>query len=154
MISTETKKEFFGKLRAWPKIYWEKLVGLIKAEYPEIKIIDVSMKSYHIKNVIQMGDLSFREIGILISYAQCYVGTDSGVSHLAAITQNKSIIIWSGVITPKLLSYHDTQEIVLAKPAPSCNNCGNLGWCNNDNICMKAIKPSAVYTKVKKTLSI
>lgn len=130
VINTDSKSDYYGNIRKWPKNNWLKFINLIKIKYPELKIVELNInKSVGDSSVIRIGKLlTFKECGLLIKRSQLFIGTDGGLTHLSAAVRKKGIVIWSSLIKAEIVGYPFFHTILNNKT--ECSNYGHLGWCN------------------------
>lgn len=83
----------------------QKLVDTIKKEYPDLEIIQVGLRTEPLlKNVLNMVNLSARQVFPLMKYCKTFVVIDSFLGHLSAAFDKKGIVLWGGT-DPKKLGY-------------------------------------------------
>ena len=154
VIEPGTNIDWFGDLRAWPFERWQSLVSYIEEKYPKIAIVQVGLSTTPLINgLIDLRDkTSFRQATLLIKNSLLFVGTEGGLMHAAAAVKSKSIILWGGVTLPNFAGYPHLHKII-SNPVP-CAPCGQLGWCDNDRICMKSIELEMVQAEVSKVLDL
>lgn len=85
-----------------PPYRWHALFARIRKEYPLYQILLTGTPSQHSladevvaeqEGIIIRTDLSMHELVYVIENAALYIGIDTGVTHLAALLQQKSIVI-------------------------------------------------------------
>lgn len=154
VVDPNTNQDWFGVLRSWPFERWQSLVDMVINDFPDIKIIQIGLVSGDLlNNVIDLrGRTSFRQAAILIKKASFFIGTEGGLMHAARAVKARSIIIWGGVTLPEFAGYPNYQKTICKYV--KCAPCGNLGWCNNDHICMKTIEVEDVYKELNLLLNL
>lgn len=70
--------------------------------------------------VEQVHTKSFRHACALLDRSDFFVGTDGGLHHAAAALGKRAVVVWGGLVTPKILGY-DT-HINLHSGTSSCGN--------------------------------
>ena len=152
IIEPGTNTDWFGELRAWPNHKWVQLVGDIKKQFSDLQVIQIGLKETHLlPGVFDLREkISFREACLLLSQSALFIGTEGGLMHAAKATNTKALILWGGVTLPAFAGYPQSQHVICNYV--SCAPCGNLGWCDNDNICMNSIEVSKVFEHVKSLL--
>ena len=94
----------------------------------------VSTVSAHLRKpaISWVGELSFPEIAALAAGALCYIGNDSGLTHLAAAAGAPTVMLM-GPTEPARYSPYTANHLALWKPiplgeAPTCNWRRGSGW--------------------------
>ncbi len=140
LLEPDSKADWFGELRKWPFDNWQNLVNQLKANYPNLVIVQCGLKSSSLlSDVIDLRGYTsnFREACLLISKCKIFICTDGGLMHAARAMNAKTIVIWGGLNKAEFLGYPDKHFIV--NRVVSCSPCGNLGWCDFDIKCMKGV---------------
>ena len=148
VIDPNTNQDWFGDLRSWPLGDWQNLIDILAKDFPDVKVIQVGLVNGKLlQNVIDFrGRTSFREAALLMEKSLCFLGTEGGLMHAARAVKASAIILWGGVTLPDFAGYPLNQRTICK--FVSCAPCGNLGWCNNDHICMKTIEVEEVYKEL------
>ncbi len=152
VINTDSKEDYFNKIRMWPENNWLKLINFIKKQYPDLNIVELNLKNpIGGKQVIPIRKLlSFRECGLLIKDSKLFIGTDGGLTHLSAAVRKKGIIIWSSLINDEITGYPDFHTII--KNKNECSNFGHFEWCEKCTKSMSEISNNDVNQLVSKCL--
>jgi ADP-heptose:LPS heptosyltransferase len=152
VVEPGTNKDWFGDLRSWPMDRWQELVYHIKKTYPKLLVLQVGLTDTQLlEGVVDLrGRTSFREAALVIKNSSLFIGTEGGLMHAAAAVNAPSLILWGGITLPSFAGYQNHQKIL--SNFVSCAPCGQLGWCDNDNICMKSIETYAVNEQVNRIL--
>jgi len=153
VIDPNTNQDWFGKLRSWDYDCWQILIDKIIKNFPQIKILQIGLKGDQLlNNVIDIrGQTSFRQAALIIQKSIFFIGTEGGLMHAARAVKAKALIIWGGITVPEFAGYPNHHKIICKYV--KCAPCGNLGWCDNDHICMKNIEVENVYEKAKAILN-
>lgn len=144
-IEPDTNRDYFGELRAWPVSNWKAAVSQLRREHPGIPIVQVGLKSelpLDDEIVDLRGTTSFREAALLIGRARLFIGTEGGLMHAANAVGARALILWGGITLPEFIGYPEAQTTICKRVA--CAPCGQLGWCDNNHICMNSISVSEV----------
>jgi glycosyl transferase family 9 (putative heptosyltransferase) len=152
-IEPDTNQDWFGDLRAWPAERWQQLCQNIFERNKNFNIVQVGLgHSGIIKGAIDLTNkTSFREATLIIAKSKLFIGTESGLMHAASAVKANSLILWGGVTLPDFIGYPNTQKIICKHV--ECAPCGNMGWCENDRVCMKNISVTEVYDAVVESLN-
>ena len=148
VIDPNTNQDWFGDLRSWPLSHWQKLIDILAQDFPDVKVIQIGLISGKpLKNVIDFrGRTNFRQAALLMKKSLCFIGTEGGLMHAARAVKACAIILWGGVTSPDFAGYPLSQKTICK--FVGCAPCGNLGWCDNDHICMKTIEVEEVYKEL------
>jgi ADP-heptose:LPS heptosyltransferase len=74
---------------------------------------------------------SFRDACRLLSNADLFVGTDGGLHHAAAALGKRAVVVWGGLVSPKILGYDSHINL-----HSGTHSCGSEGPCLH---CRKAL---------------
>lgn len=139
----------------WPIKYWELLItNLLKQGYVIVKIglsypelSDVNIKH---ENIIDLtGKTSIHQSAAIISKSDLLICPVTGVLHLAAAFNTKTLAIVGGSEPGKATQYPNGYFI---ENRPECADCYEQGPCVANHICLTEIKPSHVFKKAMKLL--
>ena len=146
VVEPGTNRDWFGDLRAWPIDRWQQVVDRFRERRPDLPIAQAGLLDEPLLDgVVDLrGKTSFREAALLLEDASLFVGTESGLMHAANAVGARALILWGGITLPSFAGYPDRQHI-LHHPVP-CAGCGNLGWCDNDHVCMRSITVEEVLS--------
>lgn len=138
-LDNGTNRDWFGDLRAWPAERWQETVDRLRADRPDISVVQIGLESAPpLDGVVDLrGQTNFREAALVIKRSALFIGTEGGPMHAARAVEARSVILWGGVTLPEFAGYPDHHRVVCAY-AP-CAPCGLLGCCNKGHICMKDI---------------
>ena len=138
--------------KAWPKEYFEKLIEMIKAEYPELTIVqigDVDSDEYKKVDRCYLGK-EFEVVSWILKNSMRHIDIDGGMVHLASQLGTKCIVLF-GPTSAKYLGYKENINILSDK----CNSCYGLYSENyrcarfmDEPECMYSIRPEMVFEKV------
>jgi len=152
VIEPGTHRDWFGELRAWPHSRWKQLVKRLNHHFPALPIVQLGLTTtLPLEGVIDLrGKTSFREAALILKSGALFLGTEGGLMHASRATGVPSVIIWGGVTLPEFAGYADVHKVI-CHYVP-CAPCGNLGWCNQDHICMSGISVEEVFDEVLKLI--
>ena len=152
VVEPNTKSSFFGNLRDWPMERWQIIIERLNESFPLLDILQVGLdNSNRLPGTIDLrGMTTFRQCVLLIKNSILFLGSEGGLTHAARSINADSIIIWGGISLPDFAGYLDNQRVI--SKYVECAPCGNLGWCNNDHICMKNISVNEVWEQVNSFL--
>lgn len=151
-IDSDTKEEWFGRLRTWPFERWQLFANQWRAAMPGLPLVQVGVeKSKRLSGVVDLcGKTSLREAAWILKRSCLFVGSDGALMHAAAALGVRSLILWSGVNLPGFLGYPEQQRVLFAN-AP-CAPCGNLGWCDFSHRCMLDLTVEDVLFQARQLL--
>jgi ADP-heptose:LPS heptosyltransferase len=159
--------------KIWDSKKWYELLNLVASDFSEIKIILVGdkhetklLQSTFPENVTNLiGKTKLNELPAIIKNANCFIGSDSGIMHLAVAMGLPTFTIW-GATNENLYSYNkfnpEKHKIILNENI-NCRPCNS--WINPnksrvqatnecpDLKCIKEIELEDVYLKLKLFLS-
>lgn len=115
-----------------------------RKKYPHMKVLieELIKKGYSIANIGTIGEylvgedrtgISLKETASLIKNCKCYLGNDSGPSHLAALLKTKGVLIYTATCTHKNYNknFHGSLEVVRQSlPCQSCQYTRNWNKCS------------------------
>jgi hypothetical protein len=153
VIEPGTNTDWFGDLRAWPIDRWQDLVFFINKKYPDVSVLQIGLSTTTLlQGVIDLrGKTSFREATLIIKDSLLFIGTEGGLMHAAAAVKARAIILWGGVTSSSFAGYPHLHTII-SNSVP-CAPCGQLGWCDNDRVCMNSIRVEVVQLELTRMLS-
>lgn len=76
------------------------------------ELVDIVQQHLRVKSVAWVGDLSFTEIGALAQSAMVYIGNDTGLTHIAAASGAKAVMMM-GPTDPKRYAPFTANHLVL-----------------------------------------
>jgi ADP-heptose:LPS heptosyltransferase len=138
-IDPETKTEYFGDLRGWPFERWQALVDRLRQRFADVPVVQLGLdRSRRLNGVVDLcGQTSVREVALVIAEAGLFMGTESGLMHVARAMNTEALILWGGVTLPEFAGYADRHTIICKRV--ECAPCGLLGRCPNAHKCMDTI---------------
>ncbi|NWK78267.1 glycosyltransferase family 9 protein [Aquitalea sp. LB_tupeE] len=122
-----------------------------KSDLPKSNFINSSIKSDKIVNLT--GKLSIPQFISAISQIDCFIGHDTGSTHIAASTGCKTICIFSGLGLYYRFKPIGDNVITIRNKTP-CLHCGisKIKDCNYDHICMNGISIETVFSVINSTV--
>lgn len=152
VVEPDTNRDYFGELRAWPADRWAAFLASIRAEMPELKIVQIGVPTgAALPGVVDLrGKMDFRIACLLLRRSRLFVGTEGGLMHAANAIGANALILWGGVTLPEFAGYPNRQRTLCKYVA--CAPCGHLGWCDNGHICMRNISVAEVTEAAKQLL--
>ncbi len=146
--------------KLWPVKNYEKLIEKLKVSFPQYKIVEVGtgkgapMKNVHLNLA---GKTSLEEIKVILKNSLLHIDGEGGLVHLRhALKAGPSCVLF-GPTSPKVFGY--SENINLSSNAcPICCELYDEEWAKEcvrgtDCICMKALTPDFVFSKVAEYLS-
>lgn len=137
--------------RQWFWKRWQELVDrlnkFINDNHLDIKIVQVGVSEEKLlKGIIDItGRTTFREMAQVIEQSLTLISCDGGLAHLASAVNKKSVILNSGSIPPKLMTYPLHVNILCTT---TCRCVGLKSDCQFDRQCMNSITVNRVYNPV------
>lgn len=158
-LNTGLNREYLTKrnTRAWAFESWKYLALRIKAEYPDLLVVQVGVRMREEDDIpadIHMnGITNLEQISILLKYALLHVDYDGGLVHLRHMMGGKSIVLMG----PSAAENHAYPENVYLQ-APICAPCewttpDWLSVCPRGHeipLCMESITADMVMEKIDK----
>lgn len=130
-IEPNTKGTFGGN-KDWGFDRWQEVVK--KSPYRFIQ-----GKGRRLDGVEQLETRTFRDACALLSRADFFVGTDGGLHHAAAALGKRAVVVWGGLVSPKILGYDThinlhsgTRSCGSHKPCAHCKKA--LDWVTVDKV--------------------
>jgi ADP-heptose:LPS heptosyltransferase len=154
--------------KIWDSNKWYQLLNMVASDFPEIKIILVGdkhetklLQSTFPQNVTNLiGKTNLNDLPYIIKNTNCFIGSDSGIMHLAVAMGLPTFTIW-GASNENIYSYQkfnpDKHQVLLNKNI-NCRPCNS--WINPnksrvqhvnecpDLKCIKEIELEEVYLKL------
>jgi len=146
-------------LREWPLENFNQLItSILKQQNTCVVLIghrDTANRAHQLvinqnqpqRCINLMGQTTIPELLTLLSMSKGLVVNDSGMAHLAALTQVKQFVLF-GPETPKIFSPWGEHTTIFYTGVP-CSPCLSVFNHRNsacrDNICLKSIKPDEVF---------
>jgi len=146
--SNEGKRSYFWKNTI-------ELIGLLKKEFPE-SIIFVSDFNKVLKNIkyneeiIDVSKLDIRETASYIKRCDLFFGPDSGLMHLAAALNTKSLVAFGSIPPSSRINHYPTHKSIRLEEL-NCLGCWYKA-CPINVRCMKDLRPEKVLNKIKEML--
>jgi len=127
--------------KAWPKSYWQELVNA----FPKTRFIQcISDGSAPLLNVLPVFTHTFRDACGVLAGASAFIGADGGLAHAAAALNVPSVVLWSGFVPAKILTYPSQLAIIAGS-----HHCGLFGPCEFCQAAMRALIPSTVSKQIR-----
>ena len=136
-IEPNTKGTFSGN-KDWGFEKWQSVVNLL----PGVRFIQG--RGRLLEGVEQVETRTFRDACALLSRAKFFVGTDGGLHHASAALGLQAVVVWGGLVSPKILGY-DT-HINLHSGTSSC---GSYGPCSHCKQALEWVKIEQVVNAIR-----
>jgi lipopolysaccharide heptosyltransferase I len=140
--------------RDWPQKYFAELISELKKENKIILIGSERQKSDLLafsKNTnkieVLAGDLNFSEIPNLLIGAKCFVGLDSGITHLAIKLNIPTVALIGGGEYGRFFPYRESDTVRYLFYKMECFNC-NWNCYKDEMYCLTEIKPKQVFDTI------
>jgi len=116
----------------------------------EAKAKEIVMAHPQLSFVNFAGQTSLRELCLLMKKFECFIGHDSGPTHLAAVLGIRTIFLYSGTNSFEQWKPLAEEAVVLRRPVP-CSPCG-FSVCNvPGHPCLSQISPEEVIRALEKS---
>jgi ADP-heptose:LPS heptosyltransferase len=146
--------ENFMKLASWLAAEMDASVILLgaKNDTEDMSAISEACQSSNLKSAI--GETSLQEAISIISKAVLHIGSDSGLTHVAARMDIPTVAIYSGVAPIELWAPYGRHVTIIATPV-ECSPCylSAVEDCQNDHKCVRSTDFEFVRSQVRKQLS-
>jgi ADP-heptose:LPS heptosyltransferase len=96
-IEPNTKGTFGGN-KDWGFDRWQEVVKDMPYRF-------IQGKGRKLDDVVQISTPTFRDACALLDRALFFVGTDGGLHHAAAALGKRAVVVWGGLVSPKILGY-------------------------------------------------
>ena len=140
--------------RMWPAARWQELLGRLKQQFPHVKIVQLGAAQspkYPEADVCLVGKTELTELPDLLAGSRLHVDSESGLVHLAALTQTPGVVLF-GPSDVSFFGYSQNENL-------SAGDCGSCMWAKPDWMtqcprgyasvpCMKAICVEQVLSAV------
>jgi ADP-heptose:LPS heptosyltransferase len=152
--------------KLWHRTRFVKLLLLIKEKYPDCEPIIVGSQSEReyamslkyellakdIKSTVVNGEYSLSDTAELISNADLFIGSDSGLAHLAVLLDTPSITLFGPSDAKKWGVQNDKHVCIFSKR--TCAPCFIFGYQNpcKSKECMRDITVEEVFDSVQNLL--
>ncbi len=150
----------YGKsTKLWPLTNYNKLISLLKKEYPDYTIIQIGFEPKKIKPLIGCdinlaNKTNFLEICALLKLSQLHIDCEGGLVHLRRVINGGTSIVLFGPTSPDVFGYDKNINIKGEGCHISCEwILRNWTTCCLKNTyptpCMASITPELVFNKIK-----
>lgn len=142
MIEPNVKGSYGGN-KDWGFENWQKVVDLLKDEMTFIQsAADSRVRT--LEGVQVMHTSSFRDACALLDRALVFAGTDGGLHHAAAALRKRAVVLWGGLVGPKVLGYLGHRNICKTEIF-----CGSHVACDHCRTAMNKITPEEVADAIR-----
>ena len=146
--------------RMWPTACWQELLGRLKQQFPNLKIVQlgaVQSPKYQEADVCLVGKTELTDLPDLLAGSRLHIDSESGLVHLAALTQTPSVVLF-GPSDVSFFGYERNMNL-------SAGNCGGCMWAKPNWMkqcplghtqapCMQAISVEQVLAAVREKLNV
>jgi ADP-heptose:LPS heptosyltransferase len=136
-VEPNVKGSFSGN-KDWGFEKWQKVIN----QCPELRFLQGKGKK--LNGCEQVGTQSFRDACALLYHADLFIGTDGGLHHAAAALGKQAVVVWGGLVSPKILGYETHTNLHSGVPS-----CGNHAACEHCRRALDAIKPEMVVNAIR-----
>lgn len=149
--------------RLWPAQHLQSLIHMLKAAYPEYKIVQLGTKSlstFTDTDLNLVGKTTFSELLGILSTSKLHLDSECGMVHLRHALCGKRSVVLHGPTSISTKGY--TENINISSNICNCACCEcltNAGWekhcIKTDSAipaCMQAITPELVFEKISGVL--
>lgn len=140
-IEPNIKTDGIYKNKDWGFSNWQKVVDAL----PGVSFIQG--RGAVLERVLQRDTRSFRHACGLLSHARLFVGTDGGLHHAAAALGKRAVVVWGGLIDPRITGYSTHTNLCKAKTF-----CGSTKHCEHCKQAMAAVTVDDVVRAIQREL--
>lgn len=155
------------KNRTWPKEYWERAITKIIEGGMQVVMVgsgsDISIKMPGVLDFTRQ--LTLHQIAALADMAQCFVGNDSGILHIAGTTRVPIVGIYTSAKGEYRVPFRNGAygtNCRILKPTVDCYGClhdepAPVVYCDcrrGDFICLGQITPEMVAQAVREVTNV
>ena len=153
-LDADTQTDYFGDLRAWPLDRWQSLGDRLRARFLDVPLVQVGLESApRLRGVVDMcGETTFRQAALVIDSAALFLGTESGLMHVARAVDTNALILWGGITLPEFAAHCDRHNVICKYV--ECAPCGRLGQCPNGHKCMRDITVDEVASAAESLIEV
>jgi len=137
-IEPNVKGSFSGN-KDWGFENWQKVVDGL----PEIKFVQGPGKK--LEGVTQVATKTIRHAFGLLSQCSYFTGTDGALHHAAAALAKRAVVVWGGLVSPKILGY--STHINLHSGTHSC---GSQAACDHCKQAMRWVTVDNVIDSIRR----
>ena len=144
--------------RIWPTARWQELLGRLKKQFPHVTIVQLGAAQspkYPQADICLVGKTELTDLPGLLAGSRLHIDSESGIAHLAALTQTPSIVLF-GPSDVSFLGYSQNANL-------SAGDCGGCMWMKTNWMnkcplghaparCMQAISVEQVLAAVREKL--
>ncbi len=158
-INTNTDTSLGHPTRCWPKEHWREFARLFKAQFPEIKIVQLGgnkSRIFEFADISLVGKTSVADVPYILDNTLLHVDGESGMVHLANLTRARCVVLF-GPSKADYLAYARNVNIT----SPVCGGCMNISkhWMTqcllgypSDKQCLAAITPQTVFDAASRAI--
>lgn len=117
-------KGTFSGNKDWGFQKWQKVVEAL----PEFRFVQglAPFQGKILRGAKAVPTKTFRDAASLLLHADLFVGTDGGLHHAAAALGKRAVVVWGGLVSPRILGY-DTHTNLHS----GTRSCGNYKACEH-----------------------
>ena len=157
---TNTNTDLHGRhaTRCWPRAHWEKFALLFKKRFPHIRIVQLGAGNsvpFDFADICLVGKTTVAELPYILQSARLHIDGESGMAHLANLTDVQSIVLFGPSPMP-YLAYARNVNL----RAGDCRDCMCIfeDWMSRcplfaNNNCLIAIRPERVMAEAERILT-
>ena len=149
-----------AEAKEWPQENADVFLGDFGKRFKDYQIVLVGSDEKKASEILSahprlsfvnlVNQTSLRELCLLIKKFKCFIGHDSGPTHLAAALGIRTVFLYSGTNLFEQWRPLAEEAVVLRTPVP-CSPCG-LEICNvSGHFCMTGISPADVISALEKS---
>jgi len=149
-ICPKGKQGFASNRKEWGASNFQKLVEL----FPQLNFVQIGTPAVNLlRGVIDARGEEIRKVALIMKRSSFFIGLEGGLMHLAKAVGTKSIIVYGGLISPKISGYGENINVYNNVDCSPCfsHSQGTLGQCESMK-CMKGITVEMVAKKIAKWL--
>jgi len=152
-----------GEHKIWPAEYFVELITMLSKNYNDLIFVFVGSEDEvtKVNNVVKnldnkleyinlVGKTTLKELCGVLSMSTLTISNDNGIAHISAAIDIPTLILF-GPSNYKWFYPYNKKSGYIYKPI-KCSPCGIKAYCKN-NICMKQITPSEVFSYISEKFS-
>jgi ADP-heptose:LPS heptosyltransferase len=137
--------------KVYPIKKWQKVADDLNSMGLNVVQVGRGTSTKKLKGVSDLtGQTTFRSAAAIIASADLFVSSEGGLMHAANAVETKSVIVYSGFISPVMTGYPENTNIWVGKDHGPC---GMKTKCNKCHEEMEAHNPSEIVESVRSALS-
>ena len=136
--------------KVYPIEKWQKVADELNSMGLNVVQVGRETSTKKLKGVSDLtGQTTFRSASAIIANADLFVSSEGGLMHAANAVETKSVIVYSGFISPVMTGYSENTNIWVGKDHGPC---GMKTRCDKCYDAMKSHDPNEIVESVSEAL--